>query len=146
MLPPGSRIQGKKNSGSRIRIEEFKYFEPERLFLSSRNYDPDLVFFTHPGSGSAILMRIYIACQDEVQVNYLWVHIILAFLLFPLSIFLMRRFSLGRPPSYPSHSSNPEFYPVQCISSILTANSSLRQCCRIESTWIRFIWRRWESD
>lgn len=33
--------------------------------------------------------------KNEVQVNYLWVHIILAFLLFPLSIFLMRRFSIG---------------------------------------------------
>jgi hypothetical protein len=49
-------------------------------------------------------MRIYNAWQDEVQVNYLWVHIILAFLLFPLSIFLMRRFSLGRSPLPLSHS------------------------------------------
>jgi hypothetical protein len=37
-----SRIQGKKDSGSRIRIriEEFKYFEPKKLFVSSRKYDP----------------------------------------------------------------------------------------------------------
>jgi hypothetical protein len=34
--------------------------------------------------------------QDHIQVNYLWVHIILAFLLFPLAIFLMRRFSIGQ--------------------------------------------------
>ncbi len=47
---PGSRI--------RIRIKECKYFQPKKLFLSSRKYDPgsrsqisdqDLDFFTHPG-------------------------------------------------------------------------------------------------
>jgi hypothetical protein len=26
--------------GSRIRIKEFKYFNPKKLFLSSRKYDP----------------------------------------------------------------------------------------------------------
>jgi hypothetical protein len=46
--------------------------------------DPGVKKAPDPGFGSATLMRIYIGCQDEVQVNYLWVHIILAFLLFPL--------------------------------------------------------------
>jgi hypothetical protein len=38
---PGSRIQGKKDSGSRIRthITEFKYFYPKKPFLSSRKND-----------------------------------------------------------------------------------------------------------
>jgi hypothetical protein len=39
---PVSRIQGQKDSGSRIqiRIKEFQYFLPKQLFLSSRKYDP----------------------------------------------------------------------------------------------------------
>jgi hypothetical protein len=62
--------------GSRIRIKEFKYFNPKKWFLSSRKYDPgcsswipdpDADFYTYripdpgvkeapdPGSGSAIL-------------------------------------------------------------------------------------------
>jgi hypothetical protein len=38
----GSRIQGQKDSRSRIRIriKEFKYFQPNKLFLSSRKYNP----------------------------------------------------------------------------------------------------------
>ncbi len=36
---PGSRIQGQKDSGSRIRIRDFKYFYSENL-ISSRKYDP----------------------------------------------------------------------------------------------------------
>ncbi len=37
-----SRIQGHKDSGSRIqiRIKEFKYFIPKNCSLSSRKYDP----------------------------------------------------------------------------------------------------------
>ncbi len=35
-----SRIQGKKDSRIRIRIKEFKYFNPKKLLLSSRKYDP----------------------------------------------------------------------------------------------------------
>jgi hypothetical protein len=36
---PGSRIQGQKDSGSRI-PQRIKYFQPKKLFLSSRKYDP----------------------------------------------------------------------------------------------------------
>jgi hypothetical protein len=65
---PGSRIQGQKDSGSRIpiRIKEFKYFEPKKLFLSSWKYDPGcssrigiLIFYPtrapDPGFGSTTL-------------------------------------------------------------------------------------------
>jgi hypothetical protein len=49
-----SRIPGQKDSGSwiRIRIKEFKYFQPN-VFLSSQNYDPDLDFYPSriPGPG-----------------------------------------------------------------------------------------------
>jgi hypothetical protein len=54
-----SRIPGtKKIPGSRIRtrIEEFKYFNPKKLLLSSRQYDPGcssrirILIFYHPGS------------------------------------------------------------------------------------------------
>jgi hypothetical protein len=39
---PVSRIQGQKDSGSRIqiRIKEFQYFLPKQLFISSQKYDP----------------------------------------------------------------------------------------------------------
>jgi hypothetical protein len=56
-----SRIQDKKDSESRIRIriKEFKYFEPKNLFLSSRKYDPGcssririLIFLPIPDPGS----------------------------------------------------------------------------------------------
>jgi hypothetical protein len=49
-----NRIQGQKDSGSQIRIKEFKYFLFKKLFLSSWKYepggssqtpDPDLDFF-----------------------------------------------------------------------------------------------------
>ncbi len=45
---PGSRIMGQKVSGSliRIRIKEFKYFKPKKLFLSFQ------IRNVHPGSGS----------------------------------------------------------------------------------------------
>jgi len=33
--------------------------------------------------------------MNKKEKNYLWIHIILSFLLFPLAIFLMRRFSIG---------------------------------------------------
>ncbi len=38
------QIQGQKDSGSRvlIRIKEFKYFWPKKLFLCSRKYDPGM--------------------------------------------------------------------------------------------------------
>jgi hypothetical protein len=50
---------------SRIRIKEFKYFNPKKLFLSSRKYDPEFLPFPDPGakkapdprSGSAKLPR-----------------------------------------------------------------------------------------
>jgi hypothetical protein len=56
-----SQIQGQKDFGSRIRvrIKEFKYFNPKNCFLRSRKYVLgsssripylDLDFFTHPGS------------------------------------------------------------------------------------------------
>ncbi len=35
-----SLIQGKKDSGSRIRIKEFKYFQLKKLCLSFRKWDP----------------------------------------------------------------------------------------------------------
>jgi hypothetical protein len=39
---PGSRIQGQKHSGSRIRIrtKQFKYFSSQKFFLRSRKHDP----------------------------------------------------------------------------------------------------------
>jgi hypothetical protein len=37
---PGSRLQGPKGTGSRIRNKEFKYFHPKKLLLSSQKYDP----------------------------------------------------------------------------------------------------------
>jgi hypothetical protein len=43
-------------SPSRIRIKEFKYFNPKKWFLSSKKYDPGyssriwMLTFTHPGS------------------------------------------------------------------------------------------------
>ena len=44
ILAPGSKFfqSGSKffQSGSRIRIKEFKYFNPKKWFLSSRKYDP----------------------------------------------------------------------------------------------------------
>ncbi len=55
---PGSRIQDQKDSASRIRVhlQEFKYFWPKKLFLTSRKYDPGcssrirILIFTFPGS------------------------------------------------------------------------------------------------
>jgi hypothetical protein len=44
---PGSRIQGQKDF--RIRIKEFKYFNPKNS-SRIRIPGPDLDFFTHPGS------------------------------------------------------------------------------------------------
>ncbi len=52
----GSRIQGQKDSGSRIRLKEFKNFKPKKSFLGSRKYNPGCSsgsgywFFTDPGS------------------------------------------------------------------------------------------------
>ncbi len=53
--------------GSRIRIEEYKYFNPKNCFLSSRNYDPGcssriLIFYPlgsrgQKGTGSRIRIR-----------------------------------------------------------------------------------------
>ncbi len=88
---PGSKIFRISDPPLHRRIYVFL---TQKLFLSSRNYDPDLDFYPSripdpgvikapdPGSWSINwLIRIYNGCQDEVQVNYLWVHIILAFLL-----------------------------------------------------------------
>ncbi len=57
---PGSRVKKIPDpwAGSRIRlrIKEFKYFQPKKLFLSSQKYDPEcssrigIWFFSHPGS------------------------------------------------------------------------------------------------
>ncbi len=43
---PGYRIQGKKDSESRIRVrtKEFKVFQPKHFVLSSRKYDPGCLF------------------------------------------------------------------------------------------------------
>jgi hypothetical protein len=81
---PGSRIQGQKYSGSRIRIriKEFKYFKTKILFLSSRKYypgcstwipDPDLDFCPYlipdpgvkraPDPGSATLVDTMRSCS-----------------------------------------------------------------------------------
>ncbi len=51
-----SRIRIFSHPGSRIRIKEFKYFNPRKLFLSFRKYDLGcsspirILIFTHPGS------------------------------------------------------------------------------------------------
>jgi hypothetical protein len=64
-----SRIQGQKYSGSRIRIKELSFFNPENCYLSYRKYDLvcssriRILIFTHPGSrgqkgtGSRIRIR-----------------------------------------------------------------------------------------
>jgi hypothetical protein len=78
---------GSKRFRIRSRIAEFKYGIMIRIliFYPSLISDLGVKEAPDPGSRSAILIRIYYnGCQDEVQVNYLWVHIILAFLLFPL--------------------------------------------------------------
>ncbi len=66
---PGSwiRIFSISDSGSRIRIKEFKYFKPKKLFLNSLKYDlvcssriripdPAVKKAPDPGSGSATLL------------------------------------------------------------------------------------------
>ena len=63
---PGSRIQGQKDSGSRIRIKEFKYFLPKKLFLSFRKYDP----------GCSSRIRILVFYPSRIQgVNGSWIRI-----------------------------------------------------------------------
>ncbi len=60
---PGSRIRlfsipdpNCLHPGSRIRIKDFKYFNPKKWFLSSRKYDPGCSSrIPDPGSGSATL-------------------------------------------------------------------------------------------
>jgi hypothetical protein len=53
---PGCRIQGQKDSGSRIRIKVFKFFNPKYCFTveSARKYDPGCSFIPdrEPGIGS----------------------------------------------------------------------------------------------
>ncbi len=49
---PGSRIQVQKDSQIRSGIKEFKYFNPKKMFLSSRKYR--MFRDVHPGSGSWI--------------------------------------------------------------------------------------------
>ncbi len=44
-----SHIQGQKDSGSRIRIKEFKYFNPKKLFLRSGSWFFNLSRITDPG-------------------------------------------------------------------------------------------------
>jgi hypothetical protein len=56
---PRSRIKGQKDSGSRIRIKEFKYFLPKKLFLSFRKYDP----------GCSSQIRILIVYPSQIQVS-----------------------------------------------------------------------------
>jgi hypothetical protein len=67
--------------GSRIRVKEFKYFNPKKWFISSRKYDPGCAFWIliltfypsrisdpgvkkvpDPGSGSATLVSTYFKC------------------------------------------------------------------------------------
>ncbi len=48
---PGSELF---HPESRIRIKEFKYFNPEKLFLSSRKYDPGSRSRIGTGSGSLL--------------------------------------------------------------------------------------------
>ncbi len=43
---------GSKRSRNRIRIKEFKYFWPRKLFISSRKYE-------HPGSGTRVRIFIF---------------------------------------------------------------------------------------
>jgi hypothetical protein len=53
-----SRILGQKDSRSRIRFKEFKYFNPKNSFLALGKYDPGcssririlIFYFTHSGS------------------------------------------------------------------------------------------------
>ncbi len=61
---PGYLIRLLFHPGSRIRIKEFKYFNPKKWFLSSRKYDsgcssripdPDPDFLPIPDPGSLIL-------------------------------------------------------------------------------------------
>jgi hypothetical protein len=42
---PGFRIQGQKDSGSRIRIKELRYFNPKNCFEALGNMIRDLDFF-----------------------------------------------------------------------------------------------------
>ncbi len=74
--------------GSRIRIKDFKYFNPKKWFLSTQKYDPGcssrilILLFTHPGSrgqkgtGSRIrirntasrtLLQIRISTYQEIE-------------------------------------------------------------------------------
>ncbi len=76
---PRSRVIKISGSWVRIRIKEFNHFEPKKLFLSSRKYDPgcssrmpdpDLDIFTHPGSGIRGSERHLI--QDSKQICIHW--------------------------------------------------------------------------
>ncbi len=53
-IPAGSQIQGQKDSGSRIRIKELKYFKPKKLFQALGNMIRDV----QPGSGSRLFLPI----------------------------------------------------------------------------------------
>jgi hypothetical protein len=88
---PGSWIPDPNclHPGSRIRIKEFKYFNPKKWFLSSRKYDPgcssripdpDPDFLPipdpgvkkapDPGSGSATLVKKINECSASF--NFMW--------------------------------------------------------------------------
>ncbi len=92
---PGSQVKKIPDSGSRVRIKEFKYFYPKKLFLSSRKYDPgclswiripELDFLPFPGpgakkapdTGSATLKNytVYILCQKRrIWMGRSWIRI-----------------------------------------------------------------------
>ncbi len=82
MFHPGSEFfhPGYEFFPSRIRIKEFKYFNPKKLFLSSRKYDPGyssrILIFTHPGSrdqkgsGSATLIPGFPGSGSEPKCHW----------------------------------------------------------------------------
>ncbi len=77
---PGSRIRSFFHPGSRIRIEEFKYFNSKNCFLSSRKYDPgcssripnpEFLPVPHPGSSGQKGTGTRIPDPDPHHRNYL---------------------------------------------------------------------------
>jgi hypothetical protein len=75
---PGSRIQGQKNLWSRIRIKEFKYFNPKIVSKLSKIWsgmiipDPDLDFIPIPDPGSRGSKRHRIPDLNTGSGSSLW--------------------------------------------------------------------------
>jgi hypothetical protein len=70
---PGSRIHGQKDS--RIRIKEFKYFKPKKLYLSPRKYDPAM--FKSGGGQKGTRSRTRIRKTGYKNINFFlktWTH------------------------------------------------------------------------